>query len=178
MMTRTTAAALLVGCLTLAGCKAEPKDATAGTAPVATGAAAAGFAPGKWAMTAEITDVQATGAPAKDQREIAELRANLTGKPQTKEVCLSQADVDGGLEQLFATPGATCTVGSKQIAGGTINAAYTCRTQAGGTANIRTVGGYTADTLTTSTQIETPGPTSGTTLDMSSRTTGKRLGEC
>ena len=182
-MTTRTAAALIAGGLLLAGCKAQTEaadaNAVAADAPAATTAAGpAGFAAGKWAMTAEVTDVQAKGAPASDEAELAQLRSALTGKPQTQEVCVSQADVDGGLEKLFVTPGANCATGTKQIAGGVIDAAYTCQTPSGGAANIHTVGGYTADTLTTSTQIQTPGPKAGTSLTMTAKTSGKRLGSC
>ena len=189
-MTTRTVAALMAGGLLLAGCKAAPDNATAaaaadGTAAAtatgtlaATGPAPASFAAGKWAMTAEITDVAATGAEGKDQAELAQLRSALAGKPQTKEICVSQADVDGGLEKLFVTEGANCTTDTKQLAGGVINSSYTCKTANGGGAQIKTVGGYTADTMTTSTRIQTPGPKAGTSLTLTAKTTGKRLGAC
>ena len=189
-MTTRTVAALMAGGLLLAGCKAAPDNATAAAAADGTAAATAtgtlattgpapvSFAAGKWAMTAEITDVAATGAEGKDQAELAQLRSALAGKPQTKEICVSQADVDGGLEKLFVTEGANCTTDTKQLAGGVINSTYTCKTANGGGAQIKTAGGYTADTMTTSTRIQTPGPKAGTSLTLTAKTIGKRLGAC
>lgn len=178
----TTAFAL--GTLSLAGCKPAPDNTTAtagatatGTAP-GTSTAPASFAAGNWEMTAEMTNVEAVGAPKEDQAEIAQLRAMLTGKPQTKTVCVSQTDVNGGLESLFVTDAGKCTLKSKDIANGRIEATYSCATQPGKTGDISTAGRYTADTMSTSTLIATPGPKAGTALNMTATTKGRRLGDC
>ena len=152
--------------LILAACSegSEPKKAEAT-------AAAKQLSAGQWEMTSEVTSVtkRDEGTPAIKLSQ---------GDKSTTSVCIAEADAKKPQAALFAREGFECTNRDIYMSNGRINATLACK-RAGLSGDIAMLvnGTYTADTIEGTAVTETSLTGQGD-VNIASKLTGKRTGEC
>ena len=152
-----------VPALVLAACGGESAPATNEAAAAAVPAA---FPVGEWEVSSTVERIASTdgSTPAISAKQ---------GDKATRKACVATADE---LTKLFADEGADCKVTTTYARQGRINTAYQCK-RPGGLTTPTVNGTYTADTLDVT--VDTASMLSGTgDYTMSSKVTGKRLGDC
>lgn len=127
--------------------------------------------PGQWEMTSEIVSITMTqkGAPA------APIKA---GTKVTMANCITPEQVKSPDAALFSGTKGSCKYDNFYMANGRLNAQMTC-TQPGQQGNLmmNIDGNYTPTTIEVNSDLDTYVTGAGD-MKMTSRLTGKRIGEC
>ncbi len=179
---RAALAATGLAAVLLTGCERVPANETGASAastrsasPSASGAS--DFATGKWRMTTTVRDVRISADDPVAETIANTMRAQLVGKPQVKEVCVTPEQVARGLLELNGSKG-DCTTDRNVVAGGRIDVALTCRGEDKATATVLNSGRYDATTLSSESSVgvaQTGGPGR---MTIKATTEGHRLGDC
>ena len=166
------------GAALLAGCERVPGNETDVAATSARPAAAAGsFPTGRWRMTTTVQNVQITAEDPVATSVADAMRAQLVGKPQVKEVCVTAEQVERGLLELNAGQD-DCTTDRNVVSDGRIDVALTCRGEDKAVATVRNAGRYDAANFASESSVkvvQTGGPG---TMTIKATTQGRRLGDC
>jgi hypothetical protein len=167
----------IAAALTLAACSSggggddanKAADGNGAAAAEGGGGSAATMQPGQWEITTNVTRIAIPGMPAGMTPPMP--------PPTTVRNCLTPEQAAQPGAGFVTGSGETegCTYQSNSVSGGRIQAVVQCTTPAG---NMRSTinGQFTATSFEVNQQVQTSAQ--GQTMDMESRTTGRRVGDC
>ena len=159
--------------LALAACGggSEGGDGNKAAEGKAGGGASAGVTmqPGQWEMTTTITRMAVPGMPAGMNAPIP--------PPQTARNCLTAEEVaQTNANFINESAGEGCTSENSSMSGGRIQATIQCN-RPEGQVRMTMSGQYTATTIDVTQQVRTAAQ-GGQNIEMDSRITGRRIGDC
>lgn len=180
--------AILLSALALAACGGDTttedaartgevslKNAT--VAEVAQQTAASGaamrFQPGEWETSVEVVDAEIPGMPAAMAEQ---LRKSITVNTSITR-CMTPEQAERPNEDMFAGDQGECRFDRYEMRGGRIDGAMTCTDAEQGTAKITMQGRYSATDFEMRNTVDASRD-GGQAMKMTSRVTGRRLGEC
>lgn len=164
----------IAGALALAACSGGDEAGDANKAASAKGGAGGGgsagltMQPGEWEITATVTRMKVPGMTA----DMASAQPPQTTRNclTAQEVAQANANFVGGIS---GSEG--CTSENSSMSGGRIQATIQCNTPQG-QARVTMTGQYTATTLDIAQQMRSS--SGGQNVEMDSRITGRRVGDC
>lgn len=133
--------------------------------------------PGQWQTTQETTDVKIENAP---EGMPAGMMDAMKGRKTTVTYCITpeQAEKPGG-DFLSGQKDAGCTYSDFSMSGGKISGTMNCTGGQGqGKMVLKMSGSYSPTSYDTSVDMESEGMGDGMKMRISSRTSGKRIGDC
>lgn len=162
----------------LAGCgksdETKAGNEAAPSAPVATGSASApSIQPGQWEVATEALKVDAPNMP---KEAAGMLRSSLN---KTTKICITAADLKQSGGNLFTgKKNENCSRQEFGFEGGRVRGQMSCGSggQAPGQMELEVDGSYTATTYSTTTKMQMSG--GGMAMNVESRSTGRRIGDC
>jgi hypothetical protein len=134
----------------------------------AVAAAAIDIAPGKWASSGTVTDVEMPGLPP-------EAVAMMKRRPISHSFCLTAEQAAKDPRKLFTETSGKCNYRKFDMSGGKLSAVMQCLGPQGDMQMTMT-GTYTASSYATTNVMVMAGP--GGRMRMTSKVTGKRTGDC
>lgn len=145
-------------------------------ASVAYAQGGAKITPGQWETTTEIVDMKMQGLP---DNVPPEMLARFKPKPITVKTCVTpEQAANPKAEMMAAQKDNQCTVARFDMSGGKIDIAMSCADKKQrGKADISMKGSYTPASYTMNGAMKMNGE-EGMSMNMTTRTTGKRLGAC
>lgn len=141
------------------------------------GADAASLKPGKWTVSARVTDVKTTGMPP----EVAKAFQQMQARGQTAELCMTEEEAKKpNARMLGGDAPKDCRFETFEMGKGVMKSVLACnRPGEGGTARITTDGSYSSDTYKVKTVMTADAaPGSGQSMTISSEVEGKWVGAC
>jgi len=168
--------------LTLAACDKGPDAARNQSAgEVASELKKVSLRPGEWETTQEVVDVKIEGAPEGMPSGVME---GMKGRKTTVKTCITpEQAANPSADFLTAQKDSKCTYSGFEMAGGEIKGAISCPSPDGkGKADITIDGSYGAETYQMNMEMQAAGmggaQTTGMSMHLKMRTSGKRVGEC
>ncbi len=128
--------------------------------------------PGEWEMTIETLNVSAPNMPP-------EAMAQMKRPPVTTKTCMSEEEAKGPKPETFTgnAGGANCKAEGFSWAGGKIKGKTVCSGPGGsGNMTMDMDGEYARTSMTVNMKMKTE--QQGMAMDMETRITGKRIGDC
>lgn len=134
-----------------------------------TSGASASLQPGQWEITTQVLSMSAPNMPQG-------VNIPLPG-PTTIRTCITPEQAGQPGANIFTGSGESggCTYESNNVRGGRVEATVECNT-ADGTMRSTMTGQYGGSSFEVNQQVETTA--SGQTMEMESRTSGRRVGDC
>jgi hypothetical protein len=140
------------------------------------------LSPGEWLNTTEIVSLDMPGMPAVQKEMMQAMSAAAIGKKTEVKNCITPEQAKKPDPSMFAGAGKNCQFERFSLSGGTMDAVLTCADPArGGGMNMAMKGQYGGDTYamtSTLTMKGAVGDVHGATMVITSKKSGKRVGEC
>jgi Protein of unknown function (DUF3617) len=121
--------------------------------------------PGKWQTVTTVESMTVPGMPP-------ELAKSMTGKPLRAAICITPEQAAAGPRDVIGKSNGACRYRSFAAAAGRITAVMECKAGSAGTQTIAIAGSYGPSFYDIRSKM------SGSAMQSTSRTVGKRLGPC
>ncbi|WP_164115124.1 DUF3617 domain-containing protein [Sphingorhabdus sp. Alg239-R122] len=167
----------------LAGCSDKGAD-TDGDGKISTEEVAAEMntmklQPGEWENTVEVVDVKIENLPEGAPAGIAEM---MKGRKNSVKQCITEEKAaNPGAEFFAAQKDANCDVKEFNISGGKIKSEMSCAAPAGqgeGKMTMKMDGDYAETSYDMNMNMVATAPGTGMNMNITSKVTGKRIGDC
>ena len=132
--------------------------------------------PGEWENTVEIVDVKVDGLP---EGVSAGVMDSMKGKVTTSKSCITKDEADNPGAQFFAAQEKTnCEVKKFDMSGGAVSSEMSCSNMGGAPGNMTMAmdGQYGPSSYDMTMKMN--GGASGMKMDISAKSSGKRIGDC
>ena len=132
--------------------------------------------PGEWENTVEIVDVKVDGLP---EGVSAGVMDGMKGKVTTSKSCITKDEADNPGAQFFAAQEKTnCEVKKFDMSGGAVSSEMSCSNMGGAPGNMTMAmdGQYGPSSYDMTMKMN--GGASGMKMDISAKSSGKRIGDC
>ena len=132
--------------------------------------------PGEWENTVEIVDVKVDGLPEGVSSGVMD---SMKGKVTTSKSCITKDEADNPGAQFFAAQEKTnCEVKKFDMSGGAVSSEMSCSNMGGAPGNMTMAmdGQYGPSSYDMTMKMN--GGASGMKMDISAKSSGKRIGDC